>query len=143
MSSNPTRALLGWLGREVSEQRQWRLVRRVLQRCHPSHYFGINGGRFSLSSSRIHWFIGTVGREREREEESQHWMKLEESKDDEGLEEVGLSRELASDQVKSLDLRAWCLPCFPVSRVSPVLRRFLALTRFSKYLLSRNACNVE
>lgn len=38
----PRRALLGWLGREVSEQ--WRLVRRVLQRCHPSHYFGINGG---------------------------------------------------------------------------------------------------
>lgn len=111
------RALLGWLGREVSEQ--WRLVRRVLQRCHPSHYFGINGGRFSLPSSG---FTGSSGQSRERERKGQQWIKLEESKDEEGLEEVeGLSREATSDQVKSLDLRAWCPPRFPVSRVSPLL----------------------
>lgn len=111
------RALLGWLGREVSEQ--WRLVRRVLQRCHPSHYFGINGGRFSLPSSG---FTGSSGQSRERERKGQQWIKLEESKDEEGLEGVeGLSREPMSDQVKSLDLRAWCPPRFPVSRVSPLL----------------------
>lgn len=122
VSSNPTkrereRVLLGWLGREVSEQ--WRLVRRVLQRCHPSHYFGINGGRFSLPSSG---FTGSSGQSRERERKGQQWIKLEESKDEEGLEEVeGLSREPTSDRVKSLDLRAWCPPRFPVSRVSPLL----------------------
>lgn len=30
---------------------------RILQRCHPSHYFGINGGWFSFPLSRIHRFI--------------------------------------------------------------------------------------
>ena len=71
-----------------------------------------------LADSLVH----RDSRERERERKGQQWIKLEESKDEEGLEEVeGLSREATSDQVKSLDLRAWCPPRFPVSRVSPLL----------------------
>lgn len=59
----PRRALLGW---QVAEKGCASNggngdSSRVLQRCHPSHYFGINGGWFSLSSWRIHWFIGTIG----------------------------------------------------------------------------------
>lgn len=88
---------------------------RVLQRCHPSHYFGINGGWFSFPLSRIHRFI-ECSREtmRERERERRSLGKL-------------FSGTRMSCKVKSADLRTWLYIGYQyfVLHSAPYMRLFL------------------
>lgn len=98
-----------------------------------------SGGFFNVATLVITWaltgddslspprgFTGSSGqleKERERKRADRQWIKLEESKDDEGSWKEWLSREREEDEVKSLDLRA----CPPF----PSFSRFTSVSRFS------------